>query len=440
MTESINRSLGTQTENVRKTWQQWFREVTGVEGAFSTGKEAGELYAAGVADSLLRAQEVAAALGQDFDLAGTLRSQMAEVQGDLEDLLMVPVDEIDEQFALADESVQRLVETYRELESRAKTVEVADTISELQKRVDELGKSEADLTLEMLEATGAPEEQLDIAAELLAKLNETTPQFKNWQEELTKVIEQPLNKLGLAEDRARSIIAGVGTELAAVSFDGAIAGFSELGETLGDGAGAAESLRAAMAAMSQQILQQLPMMFLQAGLQLIAQGQWALGLGLIAASASTSILSGYVNSKTNYEEDEEENAKGRVYGDEGYTAFSHGGFFSNKIVDSPTLFRFSRGGKFKTGLMGEAGPEAIMPLRRTSDGRLGVAAAGATGLAIEIVINNYSSETVDAQESTGEDGKRKLEITIGAMINQHLSKGNADKAMSSRYGIKAKGV
>lgn len=441
VTESIRRSLGTQTEDVQKTWQEWFDEITGVDQSlFDSGREAGDLYAAGVADSLLRAQEVAAALGQDFDLAGTLRSQMAEVQGDLEDLLMVPVDEIDEQFALADESVQRLVETYRELESRAKTVEVADTISELQKRVDELGKSEADLTLEMLEANGATEEQLMLATELLAKLNETAP-LKNWQDELTAAFDSVLEKMGLADAQIRSMISGLGTDLAEVSFDGALAGFSELGEALGDGAGAAESLRAALAAMSQQILQQLPMMFLQAGLQLIAQGQWALGLGFVAAAASSAIISGYVNSKTGYDDDEEENAKGGVYGAGSYTAFARGGAFTNRIVDSPTYFKFARGGGFGTGLMGEAGPEAIMPLKRTSDGSLGVQVAGAgTGLSLQVIINNYSSESVSAKEQTGVDGQRTLEITVGTLINQHLTRGKADKAMNSRYGLKAQGV
>lgn len=440
--DALDTALDAATEDAIKTWQEWFDEITGVDQSlFDSGREAGELYAAGVADSLLRAQEVAAALGQDFDLAGTLRSQMAEVQGDLEDLLMVPVDEIDEQFALADESVQRLVETYRELESRAKTVEVADTISELQKRVDELGKSEADLTLEMLEANGATEEQLMLATELLAKLNETEAPLKNWQDELTAAFDSVLEKMGLADAQIRSMISGLGTDLAEVSFDGALAGFSELGEALGDGAGAAESLRAALAAMSQQILQQLPMMFLQAGLQLIAQGQWALGLGFVAAAASSAIISGYVNSKTGYDDDEEENAKGGVYGAGSYTAFARGGAFTNRIVDSPTYFKFARGGGFGTGLMGEAGPEAIMPLKRTSDGSLGVQVAGAgTGLSLQVIINNYSSESVSAKEQTGVDGQRTLEITVGTLINQHLTRGKADKAMNSRYGLKAQGV
>ena len=57
-------------------------------------------------------------------------------------------------------------------------------------------------------------------------------------------------------------------------------------------------------------------------------------------------------------------------------AFNLGGslipFADGGIVKSPTLFKFSSG----TGLMGEAGPEAIMPLRRDSRGRLGVSTEG----------------------------------------------------------------
>ena len=52
----------------------------------------------------------------------------------------------------------------------------------------------------------------------------------------------------------------------------------------------------------------------------------------------------------------------------GIQAFAKGGTFSNSIVRQPTLFRFADG----TGMMGEAGPEAIMPLTRDSQGRLGV--------------------------------------------------------------------
>jgi len=67
-------------------------------------------------------------------------------------------------------------------------------------------------------------------------------------------------------------------------------------------------------------------------------------------------------------------AKGGVFSSEGMQTFANGGAFSNSIVNSPTLFKFANGGTTRTGLMGEAGPEAIMPLKRGADGKLGVAA------------------------------------------------------------------
>jgi hypothetical protein len=59
-------------------------------------------------------------------------------------------------------------------------------------------------------------------------------------------------------------------------------------------------------------------------------------------------------------------ALGGVFDSGSKMAFASGGAFSNSIVDTPT--------KFRMGLMGEAGPEAIMPLTRGPDGSLGVTA------------------------------------------------------------------
>jgi hypothetical protein len=58
-------------------------------------------------------------------------------------------------------------------------------------------------------------------------------------------------------------------------------------------------------------------------------------------------------------------ANGAAFAQNGIQPFARGG-----IVSQPTLFPFAKG----TGLMGEAGPEAIMPLKRGADGKLGVAA------------------------------------------------------------------
>jgi hypothetical protein len=60
----------------------------------------------------------------------------------------------------------------------------------------------------------------------------------------------------------------------------------------------------------------------------------------------------------------------------------------NQVVDKPTLFAFANG-----GIMGEAGPEAIMPLRRDSQGRLGVSAEGRTAP----VVNVTQHITIDSR-------------------------------------------
>jgi tape measure domain-containing protein len=61
------------------------------------------------------------------------------------------------------------------------------------------------------------------------------------------------------------------------------------------------------------------------------------------------------------------NANGNVFAQNGIVPFANGG-----IVDRPMMFPFAKG----IGLMGEAGPEAIMPLKRGADGKLGVAGGG----------------------------------------------------------------
>lgn len=71
-------------------------------------------------------------------------------------------------------------------------------------------------------------------------------------------------------------------------------------------------------------------------------------------------------------------ANGGVFSGGNVVPFARGG-----VVTSPTLFPMRNG----TGLMGEAGPEAIMPLTRGSDGKLGVKApGGAAGGRSEVVV------------------------------------------------------
>ncbi len=101
----------------------------------------------------------------------------------------------------------------------------------------------------------------------------------------------------------------------------------------------------------------------------------------------------------------------------GMLPFASGGAFSQGrvmpfakggIVSSPVSFPM-RGA---TGLMGEAGPEAIMPLARGADGRLGVQAAG--GRQINVVMNVSTPDTAGFARSSSQ---------IAAQINRALARG-----------------
>ena len=70
-------------------------------------------------------------------------------------------------------------------------------------------------------------------------------------------------------------------------------------------------------------------------------------------------------------------AMGGAFAANNIVPYAMGGAFTNSIVTKPTLFKFANGGTTRTGLMGEAGPEAIMPLKRGADGRLGVSGGSA---------------------------------------------------------------
>lgn len=106
-------------------------------------------------------------------------------------------------------------------------------------------------------------------------------------------------------------------------------------------------------------------------------------------------------------------------------------FASGGIVNSPTLFNYGS----KTGLMGEAGPEAILPLTRNK-GKLGVEASVSP---VNINIINNSDTSIDTKETFGSSGERNIEILIESKVRDGLSKGIYDRQLRSNFGITRKG-
>ncbi|EKT66539.1 phage tail tape measure protein [Providencia alcalifaciens] len=121
------------------------------------------------------------------------------------------------------------------------------------------------------------------------------------------------------------------------------------------------------------------------------------------------------------------NAKGGVYDSPSLSSYS------GQIVNSPTMFAFAKG----AGLMGEAGPEAIMPLTRGSDGSLGVRVLGlenvqngTTAITSNNAINidvgdiNLISDGSKEQQPIGDvsGAKQQLKNEIVNTVNEQASR------------------
>lgn len=128
------------------------------------------------------------------------------------------------------------------------------------------------------------------------------------------------------------------------------------------------------------------------------------------ANAGASLLSGLIGF-----------SKGGVISG-GTKAFSTGG-----VVENTTLFPMSKG----RGMMGEAGPEAVMPLKKMSNGRLGVESSGNTSGGTTVVQVQLSPELIGQILSEAKD--QSVDIVSKA------SPGIVDKSVQSMMDKRRRG-
>ena len=114
------------------------------------------------------------------------------------------------------------------------------------------------------------------------------------------------------------------------------------------------------------------------------------------------------------------NANGNAFNNGKVTPFARGG-----IVTGPTLFPMAKG----TGLMGEAGPEAVMPLTRIG-GKLGVQATGGGGGDQFIEINDYTGAQKKVRRQDDARGRRMVVDIVG----DAMDRGELDGSLNNRFG------
>lgn len=170
---------------------------------------------------------------------------------------------------------------------------------------------------------------------------------------------------------------------------------------------------------AQAVLDDLTRIIIRASIiQPIAQGILGAGIG---AGASSGAQAQYGTATQPLA------AKGLAF-DKGIRRFATGG-----VVTGPTGFSYGRGNR---GLMGEAGPEAILPLQRGSGGDLGVKA---TVTPVNINIINQSGNDVQQKETTGPNGEKTIEILISGKVKEGIMSGKFDRVMNQAYGLNRRG-
>ena len=115
--------------------------------------------------------------------------------------------------------------------------------------------------------------------------------------------------------------------------------------------------------------------------------------------------------------------------DKGTQFFANGG-----IVNRATPFGMSGGG---LRVMGEAGPEAIVPLKRGKNGQLGVQSSSSN---VQVNIINNAGVEIEQRETKNSNGDRALDVIITAKVKEAFSSGVLDRQMQSNYGLKRRGV
>ena len=119
----------------------------------------------------------------------------------------------------------------------------------------------------------------------------------------------------------------------------------------------------------------------------------------------------------------------------GVQMFADGGAFTNSIVSKPTAFGMAGG---KRGIMGEAGEEAIMPLTRTSSGKLGVVAVGGGGgtsisLSMPIMLmTDEESGRPEGAELDTEAFQRNMQERMRSVAKEEIVKSWRQGGISNR--------
>ena len=275
----------------------------------------------------------------------------------------------------------------REAEEKART---ADRIEQARVLAGEITQEEYERAKILKEMEVLLKDMPELLDKIKEKLKEAGTPLQSFKDGLEKVFKEAMN--------VNQALADAGVQ-AVQKFGDAFADFVATG-------------KASFADLTRSILQDLSRIFARAALfkalSFIPGVGGFLGLGGGGGGGGGGSSNSFAGVPNNILDSVLAlNAKGNIYAKNKIVPFAYGG-----IVNKPTIFPMAKG----AGVMGEAGPEAIMPLRRGRNGKLGVEASGGVG---NVVVN------VDASGSRvqgDQPNAKALGSAIGAAVQAELIK------------------
>lgn len=110
-------------------------------------------------------------------------------------------------------------------------------------------------------------------------------------------------------------------------------------------------------------------------------------------------------------------------------------FAKGGVVNQPTPFMFAKGGVPALGVAGEAGAEAILPLSRGKDGKLGV--SGGTTVNVNVV-NEVPGVEVQTSSRSTPNGE-EITMMVTQAVRDGMQRGMLDDVMGSNFGVRRRG-
>jgi hypothetical protein len=296
----------------------------------------------------------------------------------------------------------------KEVEAKyAKTKQALEVELDLQKKLLFLGEERYEI--EKLIAEGYDEAQ----AKKIYALNQEI--------EKTKALIDALNQLKEA-----------GLQITA---SGLVDFAHDLGSAFRDGTISSDELSGAVGNMLKSLIDAMPQLLLNVGLQLIMAKRWALGLAFIGASGLMSFVSGVTDSKDNGRDYEAERLRriqdqisdliDQMRKQEEYYATKKRSVNASAVSVNDAIIT-PRGTVYthpEDYIIATKRPESLM------------SGAGAGNVFVNIEIENNAPVTVNAESETMEDGVKKIKIIIDQAVKSGIANGEYDgafNAMNSR--------